>query len=61
MDNLYWFIIIFMLMSGAWLYWYNQSDTLQSMGNYPLYVPIATLFAFFVTLWIIVTFAGSPI
>ena len=60
MDRLYWFMIIFGIISGAWAYWYYQSETLKGMGTYTLIVPISTLLIFFVALWIILTYVGVP-
>ena len=53
-------MIIFGIISGAWAYWYYQSETLKGMGNYALIVPISTLLVFFVALWIILTYVGVP-
>ena len=53
-------LLFFVLFSGAWWYWYDSSETLKRMGDYPLYLPIGTMFVFLVGIFYILTYVGRP-
>lgn len=60
MDLEWQLILLFIFFAGGWWYWYDSSETLKKMGDYPLYLPIGTFFVFLVALFYILTYVGLP-